>query len=299
MEENIENPQIEEKVETPPVEKVETPEQPSFEDMVRQKFGLAPEELQQQLEVAQSYKDKVVLDDPELVPDEDFLKDLIRHRKRGGNVEEYLAAKAVDYTKMTAEEVIKHKLRKDNPGLPEKFINRKFEAFKSSAVADMEEDEAQEYLNFEADQIRKNLIDEQSKFKIPERKVEEPSFDAKSVEEFERKILNDPFVKGLKEAKKVSFGDFNFEVNPDDLVESALSGTWLNQFFTEQGPDMERLLKVTAIAQNLEEFLRTRDAHIASQVEARLRKELVNPSDPTPAPTPAGEVTVRVRRPGD
>lgn len=98
-----------------------------------------------------------------------------KHWKENGNVKDYLKEIETDYSKMPAEEVMRHQLRQEYPNATE----RQLEILYKKEVVDKyqldvnqyTEDEVEEgrlLLEAKADKFRNDLITNQSKFLLPE-----------------------------------------------------------------------------------------------------------------------------------
>lgn len=307
--EEPEKPQVEEPVETPIEEPATPPAEPQPVDhdaILRERLGMSVEEIETLKQEYESMKGKPFVDDPELVPDDEFLKNFIKVYKRGGSAAEYLEAMTTDFSKMSAEDIVKYEMRKANPGLPEKFINRKVKDFLQKEFNfqeeyDDEEDKvyAEELLRMYADRKRAEFEESKKKFQIPERK--QPNDDVQAevqaeVDRFNSYVKENPVTKSIMESKKVAFGDFNYQVDPESLVTSATDSAQFFSKFSKKdgGIDLEKFFKVDAIASDPDQFLKAYAAHEIAKAKIEWLKELKNPSsDPVTKP-PTGEVKVRL-----
>lgn len=298
-----EQPQVETPVEEPAAPPAE-PQPVDHDAILRERLGMGIEDVEALKKEYESIKGKPFVDDPELVPDDEFLKNFIKVYKRGGNAAEYLEAMTTDFSKMSAEDIVKYEVRKANPGLPEKFINRKVKDFlqrEFNFQDEYDDDEdrayAEELLRMYAERKRAEFDESRKKFQIPERKQPEPDVDVQAeVERFNNYVKENPVTRSITESKKVAFGDFNYQVDPENLVASATDSTQFFSKFSKQdgGIDLEKFFKVDAIATDPDGFLKAYGAHVIAKAKIEWLKELKNPSsDPVTKP-PTGEVKVRL-----
>ena len=130
------------------------------------------EELKAQLESGQGLNEGVQEQD-------DFIKGLIEYYEETGDVSAYIEAKNVDYTSMSDLDIVRRNMRNQYSDMSEKNFERLFrrevvDKYQLDATR-YEEDEVElgeELLKTEASKLRTELIDNQSRFKAPERKVE-------------------------------------------------------------------------------------------------------------------------------
>jgi len=302
----IEATVVETPVETPAEEPIDTPVEPvavpQFEDQFKEKFGFGLDQLEKTLTDYDGMKDRKFIEDDELVADDDFLKDFVRNYKRGGDAKSYLEAMTVDYGKMSPEDVIKHDLRKNNPSANSEYIDFEYNRIVDSKFGAIEDEgKKAEFIDYYAAGIRKNLSEAQKQFKIPERVQPEPvETEAVDIEAITREIQSNASTKSLIESKKVVFGDFNYEVDAEKLVQQTIDGSWFDtNFKTEDGSlDMPKWYKAMAIIRDPDGFLASNNAHVAAKaVEAHITG-LKNPSDENPKPSMAKDINVKLVRPG-
>lgn len=199
-----------------------------------------------------------------LMEDEDFKSQL----------EEYFKITSVDYTSMSPEQLIRHKMRSDydmlNDSEFEKFFRKTLER---DYGLDGDDEEADEYgllrMKADAEKVRKELIQKQKDAKMPEWKVEQQpqnqpaSEDIQKMQEAVENFLNsDKATKQLRESKMLSVkhgnaDPYNIEVaDPNQLVEAVRDYNKINEWISDgQGNiDTERLYKGLAYIANPEAF---------------------------------------------
>lgn len=283
--------------------KVDTPvadDHAKPEDILREKTGLSISEIENLKKEYESLKGRPYVEDPELVPDDDFLKGFIKTYKRGGNAAAYLEAMTTDFSKMSDEEIVKYEVRKSNPGLPEKFIQRKVDDYlrkefgiEQSYDSDEDESYAKELLRIHAEKKRAEFEEERKKYQIPERKQAEDV--QEQIDAFNRSVLENQVTKSVQEGKKVAFEDFNYQVDPEFLVGAAIDSTKFFNLFNRDGqPDLEKFYKVTAFAKDPDQFLKAYTAHALAKAKIEWIKELKNPSSEPRDKPKSGQISVRL-----
>ena len=277
-------------------------------EVLRKHIGMTIDEFEDVKKKYEQLKDRPYVEDPELIPDDDFTKDLIRSYKRGGKDAflNYLKAQTTDFGSMSDEEIVKYELRQKHPDMKGKFFDRMYQDYLRKEFGfqdEYENDEDQEYaserLRLHAQQQRQRFSEELKKFQVPDRQASQgnepdPEIE-KTVQEFVRAVETDPATKSVITDKKVTFDDFNYQVDPDSLKAAALDGSNLFKlFFNDDGSmDLDKFYKVVAIAKDPNAFLKARDAHIVAKAKVEFLREIKNPSeDPKPKP-PTGQVKVR------
>ena len=298
----VPEPEKETPVEAIDEPKVEIPQVDDHtpDDILKERVGLSISDIENLKKEYESLKGRPYVEDPELVPDDDFLKGFIKTYKRGGNAAAYLEAMTTDFSKMSAEEIVKYEVRKSNPGLPEKFIQRKVDDFLKKEFGimpeyDSDEDEAyaKELLRIHTEKKRAEFEEDRKKYQIPERKQQEDV--QEQIDAFNKSILENQVTKGVMEGKRVTFEDFNYQVEPDLLVGAALdSAKFFNLFNRDGQPDLDKFYKVTAFAKDPEQFLKAYTAHSLAKAKIEWLKELKNPSSEPRDKPKSGQVSVRL-----
>jgi hypothetical protein len=156
--------------------------------------------------------------------------------KEGGDVTSYLKELSTDYTKMPAEEVMRHQLRQEYPTLSEKHLQVLFEdevaeKFKldPERYSEEEVERGKLLLEAKAERYRTQLIQNQQNFllpKPPEPKQAEPdpqeAAAKQAFESYKQTVTENPVTKNIVAQKSISIGEgddkFNFPVDPDGLT---------------------------------------------------------------------------------
>ena len=195
------------------------------------------EELKAQLESGQGLNEGVQEQD-------DFIKGLIEYYEETGDVSAYIEAKNVDYTSMSDLDIVRRNMRNQYSDMSEKNFERLFrrevvDKYQLDATR-YEEDEVElgeELLKTEASKLRTELIDNQSRFKAPERKVESIDNAAQLEEataQWRESVMSTQETQTLLNDKRVVI-DFNgepfaYEIdNPQDVVDMTVDN---NKFFS-------------------------------------------------------------------
>ncbi len=155
-----------------------------------------------------------------------------------GKLGEYVNELATDYSKMTAEEVMRHQLRVEYPKASAKALDALFEEevmekykLDPDKYTEAEVERGQLLLAAKADKYRDSLLANQEKFllpKPPESKAA-PVVDntaqeqqKKDNEQYVNRIKDDPYTKEIYANKKITLGEgdekFSFPVDPNSLV---------------------------------------------------------------------------------
>ena len=268
---------------------------PAFEDLLKEKFGVGPDELSARLKEFEDMKNIQIPDD-EIIPDTDFLKDLVRYAKTTGKLDPYLEAKGVDFTKMPDEDVLRRalnnseELRNASPDFKKREVERKLTEMKAKWGFDEDASEsdladANERMRLAASSERERLMAEQAKFVMPEREAKKnEAFDEKAYAKIVEDFRNEPSVSQFVASKKVKAGDFNFDVSdPERSLASALDNEVFHQNFKTKdgGVDLEKFFLIDTIARDPERFLAEFSKHEIAKAKVEWLKEIKNPSTPT------------------
>lgn len=235
---------------------------------------------------------------------DDFDIDLLKYKEQTGDLTPYLEAKTVDYSKFTDEQIMKHDLRQQYKDMPDKLFDMLYEKkineqyqldaeIHGEAAAEL----GRELMKHEANKIRKGLIEAQSKFKAPEKPVDDTAQRQKQEQEAKyneyKSYVNDSEqTKSLLKDKKLVYGSgetpFNFTVEkPSDLVETALNPNLLfNDLMDKNGnADLAKVYKAKAYIANMDKIEQMLIAHGETIGKKKAFDELQNPSKKEPAPS--------------
>lgn len=214
--------------------------------------------------------------------DEKLLNFMSHWESNNGDVTKYLKELTTDYSKMPAEEVMRHQLREEYPKATEKQIDALFkkqvlDAYKIDPNLYTEEEVAEGRLLIEAiaDKHRDKLVADQQNFLLPKpsEKQPEPDLQAQAqqqeAQEYQKYMQEHAYTKDLYTKNKITIGEgeeaFNFPVNPSELTEILFDSTkWAESLFiaNEQPdgskkylPDVEKQFLVAGILKYGKSFL--------------------------------------------
>jgi hypothetical protein len=231
---------------------------------------------------------------------DDFIKGVVEFYEKTGDLTAYLQAKTVDFNKMSDEEILRRELREQYSELSDGAFER---LYKQQVVDkykldpdEWSEDDAQlerELMKVEASKLRSKYVEWQNGFKAPE---PEPTDADKQMAEqmarFEQEVKTNPLTKGLVENKKISLktqdGEFNYEVEPNALLDMTLDNDrFFAQFANEKGElDYDRWYKVAAYSNNPEQFERSLINFGKTLGRQEIAKEIKNPTVNTAGDVP-------------
>jgi len=208
----------------------------------------------------------------------EFAIELNDYLDKGGKAEDYLHAKAIDYNKISDEDLIKDGLTSQYPNLSREEIARKYNR-KYGITDDMLDDEIEDRkieVKADAHNIRQQKISEQQKFKIPENNIvhkDEAYEQWKRYQESRPQLLEEvkdfynshEATKALNESKRVTVNlgegvpPFNFSIDRPELITETLTddgSNWRKLTNTQSGePDVAKQQLLTMIAFNPQKFI--------------------------------------------
>jgi hypothetical protein len=292
-EEKVEEKPAEEKVD----EKVEIPEEKP-EEVKEEKVVVPVLNFDEELKKIDKYEalKKLGFDD--------FDIDLLKYKEQTGDLTPYLEAKTVDYSKFTDEQIMKHDLRQQYKDMPDKVFDMLYEQkvneqYKLDAEVNGEAaaELGRELLKHEANKIRKGLIETQSKFKAPEKPVDDSAQRQQAEQEakyneYKSFVDESDQTKTLLKDKKLVYGSgetaFNFNVEkPKDLVETALNPNLLfNDLVDKKGnADLAKVYKAKAYIANMDKIEQMLISHGETIGKKKAFDELQNPTKKDSAPS--------------
>lgn len=214
--------------------------------------------------------------------DEKLLNFYSHWETNNGDVTKYLKELTTDYSKMPAEEVMRHQLREEYPKATEKQLDALFKKqvldnYRIDPNLYSEDEVAEGRLLIEAiaDKHRDKLSADQQNFLLPKpsEKVAEPDLQEQArqqeVQEYQTYIQGHSYTKGLYTNNKITIGEgedaFNFPINPSELTEILFdSNKWAESLFIPNEmpdgskkflPDTEKQFLVAAILKYGKSFL--------------------------------------------
>ncbi len=249
---------------------------------------------------------------------------------KDGTLGDYVKELSTDYSKMTAEEVMRHQLRQEYPKATPKQIEALYKAevverykIDPEIYSEEEVEYGRDLLDVKADKYRDTLIANQEKYllpKPPEPKLAQPPDNSaelkakENVETYVRTLTEDPYTKNIIADKKITLGEgeekFSFPVDANALIDVLSNGEkWAETMFDETGAiKTEHQLLIATVAKYGKGFL---DAY-ALHYKGLGGKEVIEPinnakppeksttskSDPLPTNAAALMAKQGVRRTG-
>lgn len=272
--------------------------EPDFESIFREKIGMTPQEMTAIVDDYNALKKRKFIDDEELVATSELEKDFLRHSKRGGDVKSFVNSVYTDYTKMTAEEIIKHDILSSDPSMPKGLLERKYKAklveFGWSEELEPDDKEFNEILGYESNKLRAKHVEIAQKYKVPE-KAGAPQVDNSIQEQYQRELMEDEMVKNLHFSKKVAFGDFEYAVDPADVVGMITDPSRLALKFTKPdgSADISKMLKWYALASDPDAAIKLAVDSALKKQKLEVIKQEVNPSVIPAAAPVTGTPTIK------
>lgn len=245
--------------------------------------------------------------------------------KDGGDVTGYLKEYTTDYSKMSAEEVMRNQLKAEYPKASEAAINAiyKDEVERKYNLDSDDDDEVAEgrlKLEAKADKYRDTLIEQQQSKLLP--KAPEKNNDAELAEQkqeqerarllsdYTKRITDNPYTQTLQSSKQLAIGEgedsFNYPVaNPSDIVELLFDDNKLRQKLfiakadtngqTIYEPDIKKQMFIAAAANDLDGLISSLAQHYKSlggkktvdSIENAKVKDLQGVTTSTSVPTTA------------
>lgn len=224
---------------------------------------------------------------------------------KNGTLGDYVRELSTDYGKMTAEEVMRHQLRREYPKASEKALQALYESevverFKldPESYSETEVEKGRLLLEAKADRYRDEFTANQDKYLLPskpEPKKQEPAPDNtelqnQQIEAYRKGLSEDPYVKEIFTNKKVQIGEgdeqFNYPVEPQSLIDVLTDNEkWLGVMYNKEDglyvPKVETQMLVAAFAQDPKLFL----SEYAKHLKSIGSKQVTDPIDnASPAP---------------
>lgn len=243
------------------------------------------------------FEDYKSLRESENVFKDDFIKNAVAYYNENGTLNPYLEATAVNFTEMGDEQVMRYNLKKNNPTLSDRAIERLYQRDvinKYSLDEDkFEEDEVElgkELLKADADKLRNTFVDEQKKFIEPVVSETKEKAENQKIErsEWESTVKTNKTTKDVLDNKRIliSFKDetFSYEVdNPQELQEMTIDNNkFFNLFSDGQGNvDFDKWYRVLTYAADPETYEQSLISHGIGLGQEKVVKDLKNPSKVT------------------
>jgi len=249
----------------------------------------------------------------------DFFNNLLNTWETNGNVNGYLEQLTTDYSKMSAEDVMRHQLKQEYPKASDKALDAIYEdevvekyKLDPDKFSEAEVERGRLLLEAKADKFRDSLIQNQQQYlfpKPPEAKPHEPDKteqeDKQAFETYKSQVSDSSYTKDIVANGKIKIGDgdeaFYFPVKSDELIKTLLDDDeWQEtQFNIERNPDksiksyspkVEHQLLTAAVAKYGMVFMNEYAKHFKAIGGKTLSDSIDNakpPENGIPAPTEA------------
>lgn len=289
---------------------------PSWQEVLRQQ---QPDTVLKEL-LGLSDKEVGILNEVKGFDKVDYFTNFLKAWKEGkGN--DYLREWTTDYSKMSAEEVMRHQLRQEYPKatptqLDILYRNKVVNAYNLNSEDETEQTEGKLLLEAEADKYRDSFIKNQQGYLMPSPpppQVAEPDnseqLRQKELEAYKSSILDNPYSKEVFTNNKISIGEgdekFSYNVNAKDIQDILFdTDKWAENFFLIENkpdgtkqyvPDVEKQIFVATYLKYGKSFLDEYAKHLMSLGGEKALKPIKNASEPdknTPSPADAAPSSV-------
>ena len=206
----------------------------------------------------------------------------------GRTIADYIRTQAIDYSKMSNEDVMRLSMKQNNPELTMDEVNVLMESkYKLSKDKNSEADQTLGKIEMKKDvsKARKELIDIQNKYKMP---IEEKGMSAEQ-EESIRSEWGENMSKEVDDVESITFDindngeQFTFELNEghrNDLMESNsnLNGYFDRYVDDEGGWDFDKLNMDMIILNNFQDIVRSVANQYRSKGTEQVVRDIKNPS---------------------
>lgn len=302
------SPEVAVEVPTPaPIEQPEVP-QPTWQEVLKNQ---QPDTVLKEL----GFDEKVVGFVKELKELDPKMVAFLEHWKsNNGDVTSYLRELTTDYSKMSAEDVMRHQLRQEYPKASPQQLDVLFnrEIVKAYSLDSEDETELAEgklLLEAKAEKYRDAFTAKQQDFLLPkpqQPKAPEPDLQEQArkqeFEAYKSQLTNHKYTQAINASKAMTFGEgdekFNFPVDPVALTDMLIdSEKWAENLFevkdTPQGkqftPDVEKQMLVAMVAKYGKSFMTEYAKHYKAIGGKSAIEPIENakPADGTNAPSPA------------
>lgn len=276
-------PQVEQPKVEVPQQIVETPQAaPTWQEVLKQQ---QPETVYKELGLDAS----VVNLAKEIATNQQMIG-FYQHWKNNGNVNDYLRELSTDYSKMPAEEVMRHQLRTEYPKATDKQIEVLFQkeviqAYNLDSEDEQELETGKLLLDAKADRYRDAFVQNQQKYLVP--KPPEPSqptpnpyeeaekVKQQETEAFKSYIDNNQYTKSIFASKQFVLGEgdeaFKFPIDPQRLRDNLVDADrWATKLFIESKkpdgsemyePDVTKQYLISMIAEYGMDFMNAYASH--------------------------------------
>lgn len=223
---------------------------------------------------------------------------------KSGTLGEYVRELSTDYQKMSAEEVMRHQLRREYPKASDKALEALYEAeivekykLDPDKYDEPEVEKGKLLLEAKAERYRDEFTANQEKFLLP--KAPEPKKEVQpdntadiqrqQIEAYRRELSETPYTKDIIANKTITIGEgaeaFKYPVDPNSLIDVLTDGQkWVDVMYRKEGdqyiPNVEHQMMVAAFAQDSKKFLNEYAKHLKSIGAKEVIEPIENASKP-------------------
>lgn len=248
---------------------------------------------------------------------DDKLKGFVNKWKSGEDVNDYVRAASIDYSKMPAEDVMRHQLRAEFPELSEEDFQLVYESrvtHKYQLDPELFDERQQKVgkvlLNADANKLRTQMTTAQQQMilntKPPAPSGPTPEQQASQAQQtrnwFKAEVQKDPLAAGIVANKKLTIGDgaeaFHYEIkNPDDFFDTISdSSKMMDKIFDKRGegndakyfPNGPKQVLMGAIAEYGMDFINQYGKHMRALGASQALEPIENASKPGGTPANSG-----------
>lgn len=218
-----------------------------------------------------------------------------------GTLGDYVKELSTDYTKMSAEDVMRHQLRLEYPKASERALEAIYKEeiinrykLDPDTYTDDEIENGKLLLEAKADKYRDDFQAKQEKFLLP--KPPQPKEEVKpdntaelqrqQIEAYRKELSESPYAKDIIANKKITLGEgeekFSYPVEMNALVDILTDGKkWSETMWDADGsPKTEHQLAVAAFALDSKKFLSEYAKHLKSVGAKEVIDPIENASKP-------------------
>lgn len=217
----------------------------------------------------------------------------------GGDIKEYLQELTTDYGKMSAEDVMRHQLRREYPKASQQQLDALYKrevvkAYSLDSLDDEEVEEGRALLEAKADKYRETFVQEQQNKLLPappqkpDNSEAEAKAEAERVKQFEAyksQVTGHNLFREIAAAKAYTIGEgdekFSFPVEPQDLQEVLFTDKWQENMFDKDGnANVEHQLLLATVNKYGANFIKELAKHFKSVGGQKAIEPIENASKP-------------------
>lgn len=240
---------------------------------------------------------------------DDFIKELHKHRKNGGDTTEYLFHKTKDWDKENDIDLLEAKIQRENPTLTKEEVQELLLDTYSFMEGD-EQKQKEVKIKADAAKEREQMKELQKKFAIkeaePKQTQEQPQSQAQvTTEDVKTQLVSNAVIKSMIENKKVvipieGIGNMNFAVpNTDDVLNFMAGDVAAFEKYRHKGgqPDLQtETLAHLMYMVGADKFINAIANYAAGKKQDKIIEQASNIGrEQAPTPVGGGSTTSNVR----